>query len=356
MNPSVSVDTIQKRFPDLLNGDVKNSETLITNMTPPEQAVEGSLVFITDLKLLEAAIKSPAACFVVSHSAKPTIESHQSTSQNFLFSKNVKLAMALVKTEFFSYEIPLQKNGSIHPSAVIDPTAIIGQNVSIGAYTVIGANVVIGENVRIDPLVTIEADCKIGKDSHLFPHLYIGPRTEIGERCSLLPNSTIGSEGFGFAHDERGRFFRIPQTGKVVLHNDVEIGANSTVDRATFGVTTIGEGTKIDKQAHISHNCEIGSHCVLAGSFAVAGSTKIGNHFISGGRVTVKDNITITDGVEVAGLSAVHGSITSPGQYGGHPTLPVRDSMRTIMTLPHLPKMRKDINKILKHLELDKEN
>ncbi|MGZ3721616.1 MAG: UDP-3-O-(3-hydroxymyristoyl)glucosamine N-acyltransferase [Bdellovibrionales bacterium] len=258
--------------------------------------------------------------------------------------------MALVKTEYFANEIPLQKAGTIHPTAIIDPSAKLASGVSIGAYSVIGQNVTIAEGARIDAAVIIEADAKIGKSSHLFSNLYIGPRTEIGERCILMPNSTIGAEGFGFAHDERGRFFRIPQTGKVVLENDVEVGANCTIDRATFGVTRVGEGTKIDKISHIAHNCDIGKHCVLAGKFAVAGSTKIGNHFMAGGRVTVKDNITIVDGVEVAGLSGVHGSITEPGQYGGFPIQPVRDAMRSGMSLAYLPQIRKDVAKILKHL------
>jgi UDP-3-O-[3-hydroxymyristoyl] glucosamine N-acyltransferase len=260
--------------------------------------------------------------------------------------------MALVKTEYWGREVPLQNPGTVHPTAVIDPSAEIGAGVSIGAYSIIGADVRIGDGVQIDASVIIEAGARIGQGSHLYSHLYIGPRTEIGERCVLMPHSTIGSEGFGFAHDEKGRFYRIPQTGKVVLQNDVEVGANSTIDRATFGVTLIGEGTKIDKQAHIAHNCEIGKHCVLAGKFAVAGSTKIGNHFIAGGRVTVKDGITVTDGVEVAGLAGVHASITTPGQYGGFPIQPVKDALRSGMSLAHLPRIRKDVARIVKHLAL----
>lgn len=348
---------IQKKFPELLIEHIGAIDNEVDAVTPPGDANSTSLVFITDVKYLEAAVHGPAAGVVVAMNAKKALEGLKPRANSCIFfSKNVKLAMAKIKKEYFAPEIPLQKIGTIHPTALIEPSAHIGKNVSIGAYSVIGQNVVIGDDVRIDAAVIVEADVKIGRGSHLFSHLYIGPRTEIGERCEIMPNTTVGAEGFGFAHDERGHFHRIPQTGKVVLENDVEIGANCTIDRATFGVTRIGEGTKVDKLSHIAHNCDIGKHCVLAGKFAVAGSTKIGNHFVSGGRVTVKDGITITDRVEVAGLSGVQTSITEPGQYGGFPIQPVRDALRSGMSLAHLPEMRKNIAKIMKHLSLNSED
>ena len=350
----IHIGEMRERFPELLIDAIGDFEVLVSDVAPPQSAGTTSIVFVTDPKFLDEALAGPAAVLVISSKENAGLEKTPlRRGRCILFSKNVKLAMAKIKTEYFAAEIPLQKLGTAHPTAVIDPTVKMGKNVSIGAYSVIGANVTIGDDVRIDAAVIIEADARIGSGSHLYSHLYIGPRTEIGERCNIMPNSTIGAEGFGFAHDEKGRFHRIPQTGKVVLHNDVEVGANCTIDRATFGVTLIGEGTKIDKLSHIAHNCEIGEHCVLAGKFAVAGSTKIGNHFIAGGRVTVKDGITITDGVEVAGLAGVHGSITTPGQYGGFPLQPVRDAMRSGMSLAHLPQIRKDVAKIAKHLELD---
>lgn len=352
----VRLTDIKERFAALLTDQIGLSAAEVDNMSTPAEASATSLVVVLDAKYLEAALASPATCIVAGVNLKASIEKNPAAAGRcFFFSKNVKLAMAQIKKEYFADEILIQQPGTIHATAIIDLTATIGKNVSIGAYTVIGQNVRIGDGVRIDCAVIIEAGARIGKDSHLYSHLYIGPRTEIGERCELLPNSTIGSEGFGFAHDEKGHFHRIPQTGKVVLHNDVEVGANCTIDRATFGATVIGEGTKIDKLSHIAHNCEIGKHCVLAGKFAVAGSTKIGNHFVSGGRVTVKDGITIADGVEVAGLSGVHNSITEPGQYGGFPIQPVRDALRSGMSLAHLPKLRKNVTRIMKHLSLSED-
>ncbi|NJL24145.1 MAG: UDP-3-O-(3-hydroxymyristoyl)glucosamine N-acyltransferase, partial [Calothrix sp. SM1_5_4] len=324
----VRVSRIQERFPDLLPERIGSAETDVERVSPPAQADAASMVFVTDGKYLSEALASPAPILVVSFKEKAVLEKHPvANGRSILFSKNVKLAMALVKAEYFAHEKPLQAIGTIHPTAIIDPTAVLGMNVSVGPYSCIGEGVIIEDNVRVDASVVVEADCRIGKDSHLYSHVYIGPRTVVGERCRIMPHCTIGSEGFGFAHDERGRFHRIPQTGKVVLENDVEVGANSTIDRATFDVTRVGEGTKIDKHAHISHNCDIGKHCVMAGKFAVAGSTKIGDHFIAGGRVTVTDGITVVAGVEVAGLSGVQTSITAPGQYGGFPIQPVRDAL-----------------------------
>jgi UDP-3-O-[3-hydroxymyristoyl] glucosamine N-acyltransferase len=350
---SVSVGEIQRRFQELVSDLMGRSDTQIGQVAIPEKATPDSIVFVTEQKFLDQALASPAGCLVLHLKAKPVIEKLQPSDRSVLFSRNVKLAMALIKQEYFAVEIPLQKPGTIHSTAIIDASATLGKGVSVGAYSVIGQNVVIGDSVRIDASVIIEADAKVGKNSQLLSHLYIGPRTEIGERCLLMPHSSIGAEGFGSAPDENGKFHRIPQTGKVVLENEVEVGSMTTIDRATLGVTLIGEGTKIDKHAHIAHNCVIGKHCVLAGKFAVAGSATIGNHFIAGGRVTVKDGVTIADRVEVAGLAGVHGSITESGQYGGFPIQPVRDAMRSGMSLAHLPQMRKDISKILKHLQLD---
>ena len=355
---SPSVATILEKFPQLFSGFLGDTNTKITNITAPEQAKAGHLVFVLDPKYQSQALASGASAIVINNKLKETIEAMGAShlaGKTFLFSKNQKLALALIKTEYFGYEIPIQKAGTIHPTAVIDPSAKIGKNVSIGAHTVIGQNVVIGDDVRIDASVVIEADVHIKKGSHLNSLLYIGPRTEIGEYCELMAQSSIGAEGFGLAHDEKGHFYRIPQTGKVVLEDRVEIGSMCTIDRATFGVTRIGEGTKIDKNCHIAHNCDIGKHCAIAGKFSVAGSTRIGDHFVCGGRVTVNTGITITDGVELAGVSGVHGNITVPGKYGGHPLQSLREYMKTINTTVHLPRMRKQISKILKHLGLGDE-
>jgi UDP-3-O-[3-hydroxymyristoyl] glucosamine N-acyltransferase len=349
-----TISNIREKFPKLITDVIGDGDIVVSSLTPPDQAAAGSLIFLIDKRFTEMALSGKASAVVLDHRAKDLVPTH-STDKVFVLSSNVKLAMALIKSEYFGENATLQEPGKIHPTAIIDPSVTVGHGVSIGAYTVIGKNVVIEDDVRIDATVVIEAHSKIGKRSYLQSQIYIGPRTMIGEDCFLMPLSAIGAEGFGFAHDEHGHFHRIPQTGNVVLENKVEIGSSCTIDRATFGETRIGEGTKIDKQCHIAHNCSIGKHSIIAGSFAVAGSTKIGNHFICGGRVTVKDNITICDGVEVAAGSGIHNHITVPGAYGGHPLQPVMDSMRTIKTMAHLPSMRKNISKIMKHLGLDEE-
>lgn len=348
----VRASEVAGRFPQLITATAGNLLATLDSIQIPSEAKPNAIVFVVDPKFTDMALSSPAAAVVLSVKAKAAIEALPPSDKAFLFSPNVKLAMALIKKEFFTFETPLQDLGTVHPSALVDPTARIGAGVTIGPFCVVGKNVVIEDGARLDAHVVIEADAQIGKDSHLQSHLYIGPRTEIGQRCLLMPNSTIGSEGFGFAPDERGRFHRIPQTGKVVLENDVEIGANCTVDRATFGVTRIGEGTKIDKISHIAHNCDIGKHCVMAGKFAIAGSGKVGDHCMIGGRVTIKDGVTVASKVEIAGLAGVQSDIKESGAYGGFPVQPVRDFMRTGASLPYLPQLRKDVARVLKHLGL----
>ncbi len=351
----VTPEIIRSRFPDLISSTKGDEKTVLKKVSSPDQIEKQGLVFLVDNKFQEKTLASAAGAIVTSTKNQAAIESLSAEilgNKTFLFTSNVRLAMALIINEFFAEETPLVQSNKIHPTAIIALSAKLGANVTVGPYSVVGENVHIGDGVRLDASVIIEADAKIKKDCHLFSNLYIGPRTEIGERCVIFPNSTIGSEGYGFAPDENGRMHRIPQMGKVVIENDVEIGANCTIDRATFDVTRIGEGTKIDKLCHIAHNCIIGKHCVITASFAVAGSTTIGNHFIAGGRCTVRGGINICDRVELAAASGVHNNITEPGQYGGHPLQPVRDSMRTITSLSSVPKMRKQIALLFKHLGL----
>ncbi len=355
MKTSISLATILAKFPELLGDLVGDAQTQINEIQPASHAEQNSLVFAIDDKLTDLALACPAHAIVLPLKTKPRVEKSLPAGKTVIFSSNVKLAMALIKREYFTHEIPLQTLGTIHSTAVIDSTVRLGKNVSIGPFCVVGRDVVIADDVRLDANVVVEAETQIGRGSHLQSHLYIGPRTEIGERCLLMPHSTIGAEGFGFAPDQRGHFHRIPHSGKVILHNDVEIGANCTIDRGTFGATVIGEGTKIDKISHIAHNCEIGKHCAMAGKFAMAGSGKVGDHVIAGGRVTIKDGARVASKVEIAGLTGVQSDITEAGGYGGFPVQPVRGFMRTSASLPHLPRLRRDVARVLKHLGLASE-
>ncbi len=189
----------------------------------------------------------------------------------------------------------------------------------------------------------IERGARIGADTLLHAQVFVGWGCQVGARCEIHPHTTLGSDGYSYAHDEQGNHYKIPQVGIVVIEDDVEIGANCAIDRAAFDTTRIGSGTKLDNLCHIAHNCQIGRNVLLTAGFFVAGSSTIGDNFICGGRSTVTDHVKICANVQVAGLCAITKSITEPGAYGGHPLQPMKHYLRTTASLPHLPEIRKTL-------------
>ncbi|MBX9769071.1 MAG: UDP-3-O-(3-hydroxymyristoyl)glucosamine N-acyltransferase, partial [Bdellovibrionales bacterium] len=170
----------------------------------------------------------------------------------------------------------------------------------------------------------------------------------------VQPHSTIGSPGFGFATDQQGLHHPIPQIGFVQIDSDVSIGANCAIDRGTFGPTRIGSGTKIDNFAHIAHNCEIGKNCMITAGIIIAGSSKLGDWVVTGGSVRITDHVEIASKVQLGGNSAVTKDVPTAGAYGGHPLQPLKEYLRTTSSLPHLPEIRKTLNRILEKLNLEK--
>ncbi len=352
---SIACSELLKAFPELLTLAKGNENVLIEDVTPSEKGKAGSIVFISNEKHFALALQSGVSALVIpaqfKDKALPFI-----TSQTLLLTPNPPLAMAQVITKFFNPPYP-ENTPAIHPTAQIDSTAKIGKNVEIGAYCVIGRNAEIKDNSKLHSHVVIEHNVKIGANSVIFPHVYIGHGTLIGNFCEIKPHCTIGSEGYGFAHDEKGKHYRIPQRGIVVIEDHVSIGANSTIDRATFEITRIGEGTKMDNQIHVAHNTLLGKHGLYAGGTVIAGSAKIGDHVVVGGHCAIAGHIEIADHVQFAGRSGVSSSVLEPGVYGGHPVEPLKDNLRTQVSLKKLTSALKDLKKVMKHLNLsgDKE-
>ena len=218
-------------------------------------------------------------------------------------------------------------SAQIDPSARIDPTASVGPNVYIGARTVVGPKSVVAAGSRIGP------DCKIGESSwiHMGVTLYAG--TQLDARVIVHSGAVLGADGFGFANDQ-GRWVKIPQIGRVIVHADVEIGANTTIDRGALEDTILEEGVKLDNQIQIGHNCRIGAHTAVAGCAGIAGSTSIGKHCMIGGAAMIGGHLTIVDRVIVAGGTAISRSISTPGTYGG--LFPFDDQKRWVRTAVHL--------------------
>ena len=236
----------------------------------------------------------------------------------------------------------------IHPSAVIDPSAQLPQGlVAVGANSVIGRNVIIGERVTIHPNVTIYDGVRIGMDSVIHSGVAVRERTVIGERVVIHNNSVIGCDGFGYAKDEERRWLKIPQAGRVVLDDDVEIGACTTIDRASVGESRIGRGSKIDNVVQIGHSCTVGEDSLLCAQVGLAGSSHIGNRVILAGQAGVAGHLTIGDDVVLTAKSATSHDIPAGKIISGIPAFDNRDWLRSTAAFRRLG----DIQRTVRDLE-----
>jgi UDP-3-O-[3-hydroxymyristoyl] glucosamine N-acyltransferase len=230
------------------------------------------------------------------------------------------------------YEEPSSKPG-ISPSAHVDPTACIDPTASIGPLCVIGANVTIGARCVVHANVTLGDSCCIGESTVLHSGVVVGEYSVLGSHCTVHCNSVIGADGFGYIPDKKRGLRKVPQVGSVVIGNDVEIGANSCIDRGAIGTTVIGPGTKIDNLVQIGHNVKIGSFCIICGQVGIAGSTTIEDGVVLGGQVGVADHLVICKGVRIGGGSSVTEKILEPGDYIGYPLMKARDWQRRTVEL-----------------------
>jgi UDP-3-O-[3-hydroxymyristoyl] glucosamine N-acyltransferase len=308
-----------------------------------------SFCFITNVRHLETIEQSNVCCILAPLNLKDKISSLKQ-DKTWLFSKNVELCARNIKNQFVfktPYRPPFH---DIHPTAVIDSSVKIGKKSIIAPYAIIGKNVTIGSGCFIGSHSVIEENAVIKNNVTIHPHVYIGHSCEIGNDCEIKPQAVIGSEGFGYSHDHLGNHYRVPHTGRVILHDDVHVGAGTAIDRGTLEDSIVGQGTKIDNQCHLAHNTVVGKNGLLTAQLVTAGSSIIGDNFICGGKTAITGHIKITDNVHLAGFSAVTNNITEPGQYGGHPLLPLQKNLKVKVLTSQLPEMKKQINKMYKKL------
>ena len=230
----------------------------------------------------------------------------------------------------------------IHPAATIDSTAKIGNGVSIAASAVIGPGCTIGNNSRIHHGVSVMADCSVGDNCELFPGVVLYPTTRLGNRCTLHACCVLGAIGFGY-RTTGGKHLPSAQLGWVELEDDVELGAAVTIDRGTYGPTRVGEGTKIDNQVMIGHNCNIGRHNLICAHVGIAGSSTTGDYVVLAGQVGIKDHIRIGDKVVVAAQSGVMHDLENGGVFCGTPAIPVKKHMQSVAQVQRLTDTRNDV-------------
>ena len=310
-----------------------DADAEITGIAGIDNAQPGQITFIANPKYAASAASTQASAIIVE-------ERFPAVSKPTLRSKNPQYAYLLASKLF--YKPPAYPPG-IHRSAVVHPSAKIGDNAHIGAGVVIEADVRIGDNCVLLPHVVVYRGVAIGDNFFAHSHVSIREYSEIGHNVLLHNGVVIGSDGFGFAKDESGRWQKIPQAGKVVLEDDVEIQANSCIDRASMGETRIGRSTKIDNLVHIAHNCTVGENSMLCSQVGLAGSTELGKNVLLAGQVGVAGHCKLGDGVVVTAQSGTHGDIDPGSMISGSPAFDHKQWRRSVAIFSRLPELARAV-------------
>ena len=333
---------------ELVGGQVRgNADLLISGVAPLDRAGAGEISFLANPKYRGQLAATRADAVIVHPSLDGTID------RTLLLCGNPYLAFARILAYF--HPGPALPHG-VHPAATVDPSAEIAATASISAGCVVGAGAKIGHDSVLHPNVTVYPQAEIGRGCQLHSGAVIRERCVLGDRVILQPNAVIGSDGFGFAPDGQ-RYEKIPQVGRVIVEDDVEIGACSCIDRGTLGDTRIRRGTKIDNLVQIAHNAQIGEDCILVAQVGISGSTEIGRHCTFGGQSATAGHLKVGDNVTIAARGGVSNDVESNQVMAGFPLMPHREWLKMSMIMTHLPEMRREIHQLQQRLlELEQRN
>jgi UDP-3-O-[3-hydroxymyristoyl] glucosamine N-acyltransferase len=316
---------------ELVGGDYRGSDgLLVTAVNTLSEATADEMSFLSSSKYTSQLGQTKAGAILVpKHLA--------GTDPRWIRVADPYFAVSQVVTRWFTKR---RMPEGISPQASVSPAAKVGRNSAIGAFATIGEGVTIGDEVVIFQGVSIERHSRIGDGTILYPNVVIYEGTVIGRRCVIHANSVIGADGYGFATHE-GKHHKIPQIGIVRLEDDVEIGAGCTVDRAAFGETVIGEGTKVDNLVQIGHNVKIGKHCLIVSQVGIAGSTVLGDYVAVGGQSGLSGHLKIGNRVQIGGGSAVVQDTPDGSKVMGYPALPFRQFARREVILKKMTEEKK---------------
>lgn len=334
-----------KQIASILNGEIEgNPEVKVNSLSKIEEGAPGSISFLANPKYTEFIYSTKASIVIVNKEFKP----EKPIESTLIKVDNAYDCFAKLLETY--NQIKLNKQGIEQPS-FFSSSARHGDNFYLGAFAYVGENVKIGKNVKIYPGSFVGDNSKIGDNSIIFAGVKIYSETVIGSNCTLHSGVIIGSDGFGFAPNSENNYKKVPQIGNVVIEDHVEIGANSTIDRATLGSTIIRKGVKLDNLVQVAHNVEIGENTVIAAQTGVAGSTKIGKDCMIGGQVGIVGHISIADKVKIAAQSGIGQSITTPGEIvQGSPAFNIGDYKRSYVMFRKLPAIADKLNNIEKGL------
>ena len=329
-----------------LKGEIEgNPDVKVNTVAKIEEGHEGAISFLANPKYENYIYTTDSSVVLVNKDFVPT--------------GKIKATLIRVQNSYEAFASLLNlvaqskpKKTGIHPTAIIESTSKIGSDVYIGAYTYIGENCIVGNNCRIYAQVYIGEGTIIGENCQVFPGVKIYHECIIGKGCIIHAGSVIGSDGFGFAPQSDSEFMKIPQLGNVILEDNVEIGANAAIDRATMGSTIIHKGVKIDNLVQIGHNVEIGENTVMAGQTGIAGSTKVGKNCMFAGQVGLAGHLKIADGTKIGAQAGVAGNVKEINSIiQGTPAIDQRNFLRSSIVYKNLPGLKSKIDALERELE-----
>lgn len=323
-----------------LQGEVVGDASVqITGFAPADRACPGDLTFAENDSFLQRAEGGDATAVIVESAKRPS-------SKILICVADARVACAKALPLFFPD--PTFEPG-IHPSAVVAESATIDPTAHIGPGCVVGENVQIGPRCVLEGLDWVGAECRLDEDARLFPNVTLYGKTEIGKRVRLHAGVVVGSDGFGYVQDGATPL-KVPQIGMVIIRDDVELGANATVDRGALGPTVIGEGTKIDNLVQVAHNVTIGSRCLIVAQTGISGSTKLGDSVTLGGQVGVAGHIRLGNQVSVGAQSGVMHNLRDGERVLGYPAIPDRQLKRQVIAVQRLPELRRQVQAMERRL------
>ena len=337
-----------KQIAQIIDGIVEGDENiLVSNLSKIEEGTIGTLSFLANPAYTNYIYSTNASIVIVNKSF--VLESQVKSSCTLIRVENAYESFAKL-LELYN-QINTEKEGVEQPSFV-SSNATIGENCYVGAFAYIGQNVSIGNHVKIYPHVYIGDNCKIGNNTTLFSGVKIYHDCLIGKNCTIHASTVVGSDGFGFAPNNEGHVFtKVPQIGNVIIEDDVEIGSNSSIDRATLGSTILRKGVKLDNLVQIAHNVEIGENTVIAGLSGIAGSTKVGKNCMIGAQVGVAGHLRIANGVKIAGQSGIGSNIDKEGEIlQGSPAFNIGEFKRSYVLFRGLPKLSDKVSDLTKKI------
>ena len=333
-----------KQIAEFIQGTIVGDENAtVHTFAKIEEGMPGAISFLSNPKYTHYIYDTQSSIVLVNKDFEPE--------------KEIKATLIKVDNAYESlakllnlYEMSKPKKTGIDPLAYIAPTAKIGQNVYIAPFACVGDNAEIGDNTSLHPHATVGSGAKVGNNCILYPHVTVYHDCRVGNNCILHAGSVVGADGFGFAPSPEG-YEKIPQIGIAILEDNVEIGANTCIDRATMGATIIRKGVKLDNLIQIAHNVEVGSHTVMASQVGVAGSTKIGEWCMFGGQVGVAGHITVGNKVNMGAQSGVNGSVKDGKALIGTPPIEFKNYFKSSAVFKKLPDMYLELASLKKELD-----